>query len=231
MVESIFVRVQNVLSSGADTAVSFAEKVSGTSLMREAIRQVERAEDDSVDALHMAKVRRAQAERQEQMLKERAATLDEQARFAITKGRDDLAQAAIARQIECEAQTGQARAAQEEAAAETVRLEECLAALKLRKEQMRKELAAFEAARRTTVPGGTSAADRAERKADRAETLFERSMAAVGGSDLGLMGAEEAAKIAEVEALRKEDTIAARLAAMRDAIASGVSAKRKPKGR
>ena len=221
MAESIFVRIQAVLAAGADTTVSFAERASGTSLMREAIRQVARAEEDARECLETAKARRVHAERRQQVLREQVATLDEQARFALSKERPDLAEAAIARQIDCEAQAKQAVAAEQEAADEAARLEGCLTALKARKVQMQKELAAFEAARRDEAGGGARPGpDHVERKVSRAEALFERAMAAAGGGDLGLVPAGDAAKLAEVEALRREDAIAERLAAMQGSPAS-----------
>lgn len=216
MVESIFVRVQNILAAGADTAASAAERASGTSLMREAIRQVERAEDETRDGLQAAKARQFHAERQQQALREQMATLDEQARFALGKERPDLAEAAIARHLDCEKQAKQLEGVAREAGEEMLRLDECLAALKVRKAQMQKELAAFEAVRRQAAAAdGALPGDRLERKVARAETLFERAMAAAGGTDVGLMPAGDAAKLAEVEELRKEATIAERLAELR----------------
>jgi phage shock protein A len=215
MAESIFVRIQSVLSAGADTTVSFAERASGTSLMREAIRQVARAEEDARECLESAKARSFHAERRQQALREQVATLEEQARFALSKERPDLAEAAIARQIDCEAQEKQAVAAQKDALDEAARLEESLTTLKARKLQMQKELAAFEATQRDGAATPRFVGDPVERKVSRAEALFERAMAASGGGDLGLVPAGDAAKLAEVEALRREAAVAERLAALK----------------
>ena len=228
--ESIFVRVQRVLSSNVEVAVDAAERVSSGSLMREAVRQVERAEDETRSALEAARARRLQAERQQQSIRERIATLGEQARFALSKDRPDLAETAVARELDYEAQAKQLKAAGKDAAEEAQRLEECLAALKLRKAQMEKELAAFRAARREApFPGAApSQAERAERKAAQAETLFERAMSAAGNPGAGLMEPKEAAKLAEVDALQREAAIADRLAALKAAQAKGAKqAKRR----
>ncbi|HEX8583621.1 MAG TPA: PspA/IM30 family protein [Allosphingosinicella sp.] len=216
MADSIFVRIQNVLSAGADSTVSVVERASGTSLMREAIRQVARAEDDARECLETAKARRLHAQRRQQALADQVATLGEQARFALSKDRPDLAEAAIARQIDCEAQAKQVAAAEQEAVAEAARLEEGLTALRARKTDMQKELAAFEAARNASAGGENSPApDRVARQVSRAETLFERAMAAAGGGDLGLTPAGDAARIAEIEAMRRDAAVAERLAALR----------------
>ena len=77
-------------------------------------------------------------------------------------------------------------------------------------------LAAFEAARNASAGGENSPApDRVARQVSRAETLFERAMAAAGGGDLGLTPAGDAARIAEIEAMRRDAAVAERLAALR----------------
>jgi phage shock protein A len=228
MADSIFVRIQNVLSAGADSTVSVAERASGNSLMREAIRQAARAEEEARESLETANSRRLHAQRRQQALREQVATLEEHARFALSKERPDLAEAAIARQLDCEAQAKQAVAAEQDAVTEAARLQECLAALKARKLQMQKELAAFEASQPV---GGSNrpAPDRVERRLSRAEALFERAMAASGGGDLGLVPAGDAVKLAEVEALRKEAAIAERLAAMQAGPAAAPKKAKQPK--
>jgi phage shock protein A len=97
MAVSIFVRVQNVLSAAADTTISFAERASGTSLMREAIRQVARAEDEARECIERADARRLHARGRQETLRHQVETLGEQARYALGKERPDLAEAAIAR--------------------------------------------------------------------------------------------------------------------------------------
>jgi phage shock protein A len=217
MAESIFVRIQNVLAAGAGSTVSAVERASGTSLMREAIRQVARAEDDARECLESAKERALYAQRREKALAEQGATLEEQARFALSKDRPDLAEAALARQIDCEAQAKQAVTAQQDAIREAARLEEALAALRSRKVEMQKELAAFEAERGTSSGAFARTGDPVARQLSRAEALFERAMTAAGGGDLGLAPAADAARLAEIEALRKEAAVAERLAALRTA--------------
>lgn len=235
MTESIFVRVQRVLSTGVETGVGAIERASGSSLMREAIRQVDRALDDICAEQAASRARRAQAARQQQTLRERLATLSEQARFAMSKGREDLAEAAVARQLDYEAQAERLKKDQAQAAAEAARLDACLAAMKVRKAEMEKELAAFQTARREAACGEYAAtpAERSRTKVARAEAAFERAMAAAGGGGAGLIDPEEAAKLAEVDAMQRDDRIAARLAALRAQAAPAPAAagrKRPAKG-
>jgi phage shock protein A len=216
--ESIFIRVQRVLSGTVETATGALERVSSTSLMREAIRQVERAQDEARVELDSIRARRIHAERQHDSLRERLATLQEQASFAISKNRPDLAQAAIARQIEFESEIERLKKVAADSGAEGARLEECAQQLKVRKAQMEQELHVFQATQREADicgAGTNSPVDRTESRVSRAEATFERAMAAAGGVTTNLMGREHASKIAEVEALQREAAIEARLAALR----------------
>jgi phage shock protein A len=145
--ESIFLRVRRVLAASADDAVSALERASGTSLMREAIRQVAGALDEVRDEQRAVAGRIAEAKRQQGVIRERIAELNDKARFALGKARDDLAEAAVSRQLELEAELTRLDTVQSDAAGEAVRLDECAAALAARKTQMERELAAFEAAR------------------------------------------------------------------------------------
>ncbi len=216
MTESIFVRVQRVLSASTDSCVAMAERASGSALMREAIRQVERAVDEIRAEQDSCRSRRADGERRQLLLRERLATLDEQARFALGKGREDLAAAALARQIEHEQEYKRLRKAETEAAAEAAKLDQAMRDLELRRAQMEQELADHQAACGSPLkPSAPTPAERARRRAERAEEAFERAMAAAGGNGAGLMETAEAAKLAEVEALQKEAAVAERLAALR----------------
>src|SRR5918997_6594702 len=104
MAEPIYLRVKRVLSASIEDAVDAMERAGGTSVMREAVRELDRALDE-VRAEHEAvTARRLQAARQQRLFRERAAGLDEKARFALGEGREDLAEAALSRQLDFEAQ-------------------------------------------------------------------------------------------------------------------------------
>jgi phage shock protein A len=218
MAESIFIRVQRVLSAGADSAADALERASGTALMREAIREVDRVGDRLSIKLEAAEARRHQAKHQEAAVREKIATLAEQARYALGKGREDLAEAAISQQIHCETQLVNLKKVQSDSASEARGLEENLAALKARKSEMQKELESVEAALRSAESSGSGAkaSSGMERKVARAEEAFERAMSAVGRA-AGLADAGDAAKLAEVDEMQRQDEIAERLAALRAA--------------
>jgi phage shock protein A len=214
--EPIFVRVRRVLRATAEDSVDALERASGTSLMREAIRQVARALDEVRTEQEALAARIALAKRQQGQARERIADLEDKARFSLGKGRDDLAEAALSRQLDLEAGLARLDRVQADAAEQALRLDECTAALAARKAQMEAELAAFEAARADTVLGGDGPTQRdqaLQRKVDRAQETFDRVMAGAGGKPAAPADAKEA----EIDALRRSAAVAERLAALRAA--------------
>jgi len=217
MADSIFVRVQRVVTGGVGSALDAAERLGGTSVMRQAIRDMDSAIDKARAEGESARAKRLQAAHRLQECRKQLVTLKEQARFALGKDRMDLAEAAIARQLDVEAQAAALTKAEAEAASVERRLEESAAELKLRRGQMYDELRAFEAAQRAgadgdDAPGSPDA--RLQRRAERAQEAFERAMESAGGLSGGRASPEAAAKVAELEALQKEAAIAERLAAL-----------------
>lgn len=228
MADSIFIRVHRVLSASVEDAVAALERASGTSLMREAIRQVARAADEVRTEQAANADRVADARRQQAQVRARIAELDDKARYALGKERDDLAGAAVAHQLDLEAELKRLDRVQAEAAEDAVRLDECAAALAARKAQMERELAAFEALQQEERPGAAAVRrDRAlQEKADRAQATFDRVMAAAGGSAAGRADPHEA----EIDALRREEAVEARLAAMRAAQAKRAARPKRSAG-
>src|SRR3954451_24077243 len=92
MAESIFARVSRLLSATAEDAVDRLERAGGDAVMREAIREADRAIDQVKADHEAAMVRRLQAVRQQQMLAKKLEELTTKARFAIAQERDDLAE-------------------------------------------------------------------------------------------------------------------------------------------
>jgi phage shock protein A len=220
MSDSIFVRVQRVVSGGVGSAIDAAERLSGTAVMRQAIRDMDSAIEKARAESEGARAKRLQAAHRLQECRKQLATLKDQARFALGKDRVDLAEVAIARQLDVETQIAALAKAEAEAGAAERRLDESAAELKLRRGQMYDELRGFEAAQRAgsncdDSPGSLDS--RLQRRAEQAQEAFERAMDAAGGLTGGRASPEAAAKVAELEALQKEAAIAERLAALQGA--------------
>jgi phage shock protein A len=154
MAESIFTRVSRLLSATVEDTVDRMEQAGGDTVMREAIREADRAIDQVKAELESTMARRLQAGRQQRMLAERADELTTKAKFALDEGRGDLAEAALSRQVDFEAQAKKLDAVQQQAREEEQRLEAGLAALGARKRQMEDALRAYLVSQREAASGG-----------------------------------------------------------------------------
>lgn len=223
--EPIFLRVRRVITAGAEVGVDALERVTGASLLRQALRQVDRACGEARAEHEAASARSAQAGHRQGKIRERIADLDDKARFAIGKGRGDLAEAALSSQLDLEAELARLDLVQAEAADHAARLDACIADLAARKTQLERELAAFETARRDGKAGAHGAAcqERIQRTVARSEETFERVMARASIGPVAPAGAEET----EIDSLRKSALLAERMAALR---AAKGAKRKKPRG-
>ncbi|WP_114953153.1 PspA/IM30 family protein [Sphingosinicella terrae] len=227
MSESVFSRFHRVIRATGESAVDRLERATSGSLMRQAIREVDNAADQTRAQQEAAVQRRLLAIAQQRIVRDEIASLNEQARFAMDKGREDLARATVARQMECEAELDRLQAVESRADEEIGRLDACLADIEARKRQMETELDAFEAARQEASSAGEFPV---ARKAARAEETFSRAMAAAGtGRPVGRSGATA---FAEVRAMRREAEISERLEGLRagEPASAGPRAKKGKKG-
>jgi phage shock protein A len=218
MAESIFARVSRLLSATAEDAVDRMEQAGGDAVMREAIREADRAIDQVKAELESTMARRLQAARQQKMLAERAEELTAKARFALAEGREDLAEAALSRQVDFEAQANKLDAVQLQVREEEQRMEDGLAALGARKRQMEDALQAYLISRREAALGGdgpTRPGRSAEKKLDAAEQAFDRAMTGAGGVGFARAEADTINRVAEIEGMQKSVTVADRLAALK----------------
>jgi phage shock protein A len=194
------------------------EQAGGDAVMREAIREADRAIDEVKAELEATMARRLQAARQQKLLAQRCEELITKAKFAVAEGREDLAEAALSRQIDFEAQAKKLDAVQSQAREEEQRLEDGLAALNARKRQMEDALQAYLVSRREASLGGDGPTrpDRsAEKKVDAAEQAFDRAMAGAGGVSFARADADTINRVAEIDGMQKSATIAERLAALK----------------
>ncbi|MGY8661180.1 PspA/IM30 family protein [Bradyrhizobium sp. UFLA05-109] len=218
MAESIFARVSRLLSATVEDTVDRMEQAGSDAVMREAIREADRAIDQVKAELESTMARRLQAARQQKMLGERVEELTAKAQFAVNQQRDDLAEAALSRQIDFEAQAKKLDAVQEQARELEKRLEDSLAALHARKRQMEDTLQAFLISRRQAALGGDGPAQpnrSAEKKLDAAEQAFDRAMVGAGGVGFTRTDASTINRVAEIDGMQKSATVAERLAALK----------------
>jgi phage shock protein A len=218
MAESIFARVSRLLSATVEDAVDRMEQAGGDAVMREAIREADRAIDQVKAELESTMARRLQAARQQKMLTERVEELTTKAKFALREGREDLAEAALSRQIDFEAQAKKLGPVQDQARDEEKRLEDGLTALNARKREMEDALQAYLISQREAAVGGDGPnrpKRSAEKKLDAAEQAFDRAMTGAGGVGFTRADAHTINSVAEIDGMQKGATVAERLAALK----------------
>lgn len=218
MAETIFVRVRRLLSARIEDTVDAMELANSDGTMREAIREVDRAIDEVRADQERAMTRRLQAVRQQEMLGKKVEELTGKARFALQEGREDLAEGALKRQVDLESQATSLDQVQSVARAEEEKLEESLSALRARKKQMEEALAAYTIAKSDASMGGDGGFEnsrKVERKIEGAEAAFDRAMTGAGGIGFTRGDAEAINRVAEIDTLQKNTTVADRLAALK----------------
>lgn len=217
MSESIFIRVRRLVSGSVEDAVDAMERAGGTAVMREAIREVDRIVDEARAERDAVTAKRLQAVRQQRMYSERLDEIQEKAQFAMDQGREDLAEAALHRQIDFEAQIEKLKTIEVEASEQERELEESLATLEMRKAHLAEELKHFEAAQmeaNVDATDPTSSPARDKRRVERAEAAFERAMNGAGGTT-NMANIENTKDIAEIDLMRKKSEVEARMDALR----------------
>lgn len=191
-------RARRVVSGGVDELLTAAERASGDALVREAIRDM----DAAIDAAHEQRARAAliteRAQRDAADLAEQRTAREEDARYALAKDRRELAAQAIALQLDLEAEVAALEQRATHAAAERDALDAALADLAERRAAM-----AAGAVRGGDVPA-FAIDPRILHQAAEAETAFARAISRLGRE----------ARVPTLDALRREDEIAARLAAL-----------------
>ncbi|NRD89933.1 hypothetical protein C8024_11435 [Sphingopyxis sp. BSNA05] len=212
MAEPFYLRAKRVVSAGIESALDHAERASGTSLMREAIREVDRAIEKVRGEHEEALDRQSQAVGQQKLSAQRAEEWLGKVQFTLEKGREDLAEAAIMQQMEFEAKVKHFKGQEASAKTDASRLDGLLEELAARKAVMEDELAAFEKmmSENNAASDGKSKSDRSvDRKVERAEATFDRTMELAGGVNGTSKHATEIGK------MQRHSEVEERLAAMK----------------
>jgi len=223
MAEAVLVRIRRVIETNVEKAVELAEQASGPVLMREAVRELERTEDKLRADRDSADARRDRAADAQRQIKAKLAELDDHARYALGKGRDDLARAAVERQIDLESERDGWASAEAEAKVEARCLDQAIADIAARRQRLAKELAATQREAAPRAGAGESVQARVAKAMDRADRMFDRALAERSPvAD----PAETAIKMADIAALKRADAVDERLAALK-AKAEAAKPKRK----
>ena len=200
-------RVGRLISGSINAVIDAAENISPTIVMQESIREVDQAITEV--RLELGKVIVEQHTTQERLKNEESKhqLLQGQIAVALNENREDLAEAAISKQIDIEAQLPILKLTLDEAQKREKEMEGFIAALQAKKREMQEELERYKkVSTESTVTANAETVSKAE-------DAFNRVM---GVSTTPSTPTEEA-KLAELEALTRKNRIEERLRAMKAA--------------
>ena len=220
-------RVRRLVAGSVGDIVDSIENAAPEAVMRESIREIERAADDVRDELGRAIANRHHANKRLMAATAKHEELAEKAAFAVGQGRDDLAEAAIARQLDMEAQIPVLEASLQELTDKQKELEGFVSALLARKREMEADLANYLESRATSGvdpnDGGTGGVAEltgleAAKRADGAQSSFDRVLQGASGiAATARSDSATAAKLTELENVAREHRVHERLAALKAA--------------
>ena len=157
MSESLTSRVGRIVAGGFHAMLDAVENASPEQVLEQAIREVDAAIADVRTDLGRVEAQRHLTAKRLAEDSARQEALADQAREAVRQQRDDLAEAAIERQIDLEAQMPVLEARLSELGEDKSRLEGYITALQAKKREMRQALDDFRAAREQQAsPTGTA---------------------------------------------------------------------------
>ena len=220
MGEGIKSRVGRVLAGGLNKCIESFEGLAPDAVLEQTVREIDGAIEEvrseygrELAAKHLTTKRLFEANKKHDDLGERL-------EVALKEGRDDLAEAAIALQLDIEAQIPVIEQTLADIGEREQELEGYLRALQGRVREMREELTQYRS-QRGAMNGantkGSSAGDieLIRKKVDRAEAAFERLLERATGISSGGANTDlqSATKMAELDRLTRNHRIQERLAA------------------
>ncbi len=227
MTESITSRVGRIISGSINAVVDAVEDSAPEIVLEQAVREIDGAVEEVrtelgkvIASKHLANKRLAEKNSKHEDLAEKI-------ELAVRENRDDLAGAAIAAQLDIEAQIPVLEHSISECGEKEQELEGYIIALQAKKREMKEDLKQFKQAKADAAASGSSESSdggvtpinqsRVDRTVEKAGSAFDRVLEKQTGipSAGGAADSENAAKLAELEEISRENRIAERLAAIK----------------
>ncbi len=219
MAETLRARVGRVIAGSLHALLDTLEDQAPEAMMEQAIREVDQVIDDVRAELGAVAANRHLAQQQHAEQNKRHLELATQIEHAIAESRDDLARAAVARQLDIEAQLPVLETTLADLAREENELKGYVDALLGKKREMNEAVIAFRAsrARAASAAGGVAAAGSARSRLDDATAAFDKVHARQTGMSVAAHGAtlEQAAKLKELDDLVRQNKVEERLARLK----------------
>lgn len=216
MAETLASRVGRIVSGSVHALLEAVENAAPDAVLEQAIREVDGALDDVRTELGREASKKHLAGSRLMDENQRHEELTEKINLALREGREDLAEAAVSRQLDIEAQIPVLERTVAECGEREKELEAFVGALLARRREMRDELAQARAA--TSGGGTTEAAPSGKSAATRVEdasSAFDRVLEARTGVPNTKGHLSDEARLAELEELARQNRVKERVAAAR----------------
>lgn len=216
MSENIAKRVGRLVSGGFNAMVDAVENSAPSTVMEQAIREVDEAIDEVRAELGKVEANKHLASKRLMEENRKHEDFGEKIELALKEGRDDLAEVGVAQQMDIEAQIPVLETAITDAAEQSIELEGYIKALKAKRREMEEELVRFRSSPDAS-PGesrGEANGSDVESNVDKAGSAFDRVINRATGMP-GMTGPADrvsAAQMSELDDMTRKNAIQERLA-------------------
>jgi len=215
MADTLKTRVSRIVAGGMHALIDHLENQAPDAVMEQSVREASAVIDEVRHELGLVSANRHLAQQQHAHLNGQHETLAAQIEQALAQGREDLAHAAVARQLDIEAQIPVLETTLADQARQENELQGYVAALLARKRDMQEALAGFRQSRAATATAGATSpmGQRLDAVAGAFDRLFQRQT----GLQAGTPGSspQQEAQLKELDELVRQHKIAERLAQLK----------------
>lgn len=218
MKEKLTSRISRIITGTANSIVDAIEDSVPETVMEQAIRDIDHVISEVRDELGRVEANKHLIVKSTTDLNARHDTYSEQIQTALAEKREDLAEAAIAKQLDIEAQLPILEQNLQNTKEEEVELDQAVVALQAKKREMEEDLRRYRTSRQSaTAVAGDSGDGQAGgnplHKAERAESAFSRvhERSTGIGRIAGAIDTRDAAKMAELQEIHRRNKIKERL--------------------
>lgn len=220
MAEGLTQRVGRIISGSVNAIVDAVEDAAPEVVMEQAIRDIDGAIDDVRSELGKVIASKHLANKRLAEKNTRHEDLSEKIELALSEDREDLAEAAISNQLDIEAQIPVLEQTIAESGEHEKELEGYISALQAKKREMQDDLKVYRKTikEKTVAVTGVAAENsgsNVEKKVDQASSAFDRILERQTGLGSMKTTTKDAAKLAELETLTRDNRVKERLAAFK----------------
>jgi phage shock protein A len=218
MKEKLTNRISRIITGTANSIVDAIEGAVPETVMEQAIRDVDNVIADVRDELGRVEANKHLLMKSITDKSSKHDSYAEQIQTALNEKREDLAEAAIAKQLDLEAQLPVLEQSLQSAKEEEAELNQAVVALQGKKREMQEDLRRFRNSRQVAAGapaggGDPSRREKPEHRAERADAAFSRvheRTTGIARSETSL-DTQEAGKMAELQDLHRKNQIKERL--------------------